>query len=201
MLPAYSRSQEDLSQLKAMLRRSISVGVFLLAPLLVGFGAVSETFIRLILTDKWLPCMPFLQIFCVIYLTRPLETACHQALLAIGRSDVVLKIMVAINTVALAAVLIATFLFHSVLLVAVGALVATVVSLCGFLYHVSKLLDYRFREQMVDLLPPLLLSLLMGAAVLAVGQLGIGRLPLLVLQVAVGVLVYTLLARLLRLDA
>lgn len=194
MLPAYSRSQEDLAQLKQMLRKSISMGIFLLAPILVGFAAVSESFVRLVLTDKWLPCLPFLRIFCFMYLTRPLETACHQALLAIGRGDVVLRIMVAINAVELAVVLAAAFVFHSVLLVAVGALVATLVSLCGFLYHVSKLLDYRLREQLADLLPSLLLSLLMGAAVLAVGQLGIGRLPLLVLQVAVGVLVYTLLA-------
>lgn len=201
MLPAYSRSQEDLTQLKAMLRRSISLGVFLLAPLLVGFGAVSETFIRLILTDKWLPCMPFLQIFCVIYLTRPLETACHQALLAIGRSDVVLKIMVAINTVGLAAVLIATFLFHSVLLVAVGALISTVVSLCGFLYYTGKLLGYRGREQLADLFPALGCSLLMGAVVLALGRLPLNGAALLAVQVVTGGAVYGVLAKLLRLEA
>lgn len=201
MLPAYSRSQEDLTQLKAMLRRSISLGVFLLAPLLVGFGAVSETFIRLILTDKWLPCMPFLQIFCVIYLTRPLESACHQALLAIGRGDVVLRIMVTINAVELAVVLAAAFVFHSVFLVALGALIATVVSLGGFLYFISRLLNYHLREQLADLMPSLFCSLVMGAAVLAVGQLGMGLLSTLALQILTGIGVYVLLAWLLRLEA
>ena len=137
----------------------------------------------------------------MIYLTRPLETACHQALLAIGRSDVVLKIMVAINTVALAAVLIATFLFHSVLLVAVGALISTVVSLCGFLYYTGKLLGYRGREQLADLFPALGCSLLMGAVVLAVGRLPLNGAALLAVQVATGGAVYGLLAKLFRLEA
>lgn len=201
MLPAYSRNQEDLTQLKAMLRRSISMGVFLLAPVLVGFAAVSENFIRLVLTEKWLPCMPFLQIFCVIYLTRPLETACHQALLAIGRSDVVLKIMVAINGVALAAVLIAAFGFHSVLLVAFGALLATVVSLCGFLYSTAKLLNYRPKEQLWDILPALGCSLAMGIAVVLLGQLPVNRIALLALQVISGGCIYALLAKIIRLEA
>ena len=201
MLPAYSRSQEDLLQLKAMLRRSISVGVFLLAPVLVGFAAVSENFIRLVLTEKWLPCMPFLQIFCVIYLTRPLETACHQALLAIGRSDVVLKIMVVINAVALAAVLIAAFGFHSVLLVAFGALLATVVSLCGFLYSTAKLLNYRLTEQLADILPALGCSLVMGIVVVLLGQLPVNRIALLAVQVVSGGCIYVLLTKFFRLEA
>lgn len=111
MLSAYSRSQDNLDNLKRMLRKSIGVGVFILAPILIGFAAVSDTFISVILTDKWMFCSPYIKVFCVMYLTRPLETSCHQALLAIGRSDIVLYIMILINVVALAAVLIATFVF------------------------------------------------------------------------------------------
>lgn len=201
MLPAFSRTQEDVEQLKSMLRRAISVGVFLLAPMLVGFAAVAENFIRLVLTEKWLPCLPFLQIFCIMYLTRPLETACHQALLAIGRSDTALRIMVEINAVELTAVLIATFLLHNVFLVAVGALLSTLVSLCGFLHNADKLLGYRPGEQAADLLPTLGCSLVMGAAVLLIGKLPMNCLTALTVQIAVGALVYILLARFLKLEA
>ena len=54
-----------------------------MAPILIGFAVVANTFVGGILTDKWLPAVPYIRIFCIMYLTRPLETACHQAMLAV----------------------------------------------------------------------------------------------------------------------
>ena len=119
MLPAYSKEQDNLKLLKELLRKSIRIGVFLLAPLLIGFAIVSKNFILLLLTEKWLPAVPYIQIFCIVYLTRPLETACHQALLAIGESGLVMKIMLGINLFALMTVIVAVFILHSVLMIAV----------------------------------------------------------------------------------
>lgn len=201
MLPAYSRSQDNLENLKNMLRKSIAVGVFVLAPVLIGFAAVSDSFISVILTDKWMLCSPYIKIFCFIYLTRPLETACHQALLAIGRSDTVLRIMIAINVVALAAVFIAVFCFHSVFLIAVGSLISTFVSLACFMGYSNKLIGYRLQEQLKDIGPALLCSAVMGAAVCAIGQCGINKLPLLIIQVILGGVIYIVLAMILKIDA
>ncbi len=201
MLPAYSRSQDDLSALKAMLRRAISVGVFLLCPILIGFLAVARNFVLVILTEKWLPCVPMIQVFCVLYLTRPLESACHQALLAIGRSDIALRIMLLINVSALVLVLIAALGFHSVFLVAVAALLSGMISLIGFMNWTRKLLNYSLREQLQDLCPPLLCGVAMGAGVLAVGLLPLAPLPLLALQIVAGIALYVLLSKLAHLTA
>ena len=194
MLSAYSRSQDNLDNLKRMLRKSIGVGVFVLAPILIGFAAVSDTFISVILTDKWMFCSPYIKVFCIMYLTRPLETSCHQALLAIGRSDIVLYIMILINVVALAAVLIATFAFHSVFLIAIGSLIASLVSLAGFMAYSKRFIGYSFREQMQDITPSLLCSALMGGIVYLIGTLEMHKGVLLFTQVVMGGIVYLLLA-------
>lgn len=201
MLPAYSRSQDHLDELKAMLRKSISVGIFLLCPVLIGFLAVAKNFVLVILTEKWLPCVPLIQVFCVLYLTRPLETSCHQALLAIGRSDIVLRIMILVNVSALLLVLVSALGFHSVFLVAVSALLSTFLSLGSFMYWTSRLLGYRFREQLHDLLPALLCGLGMGAVVLALGLLPLAPLAALVIQIAGGAGAYILFCKFTKLGA
>ena len=201
MLPAYSRSQDDLENLKKMLRKSIAVGIFVLAPVLIGFAAVSDSFISVVLTEKWMFCSPYIKIFCFIYLTRPLETACHQALLAIGRSDIVLRIMIAINVVALVAVFIAVFGFNSVFLIAVGSLFSSFVSLASFMVYSNKLIGYRLHEQLKDIGSALLCSAVMGVAVYAIGQCGIDKLALLIIQVILGGVIYIVLAKILKIDA
>lgn len=199
MLPAYSRYQEDLKQLKDMLRKSISVGVFLLAPILIGFAVVSETFISVVLTDKWLFCSPYIKIFCLMYLTRPLETACHQALLAVGKSDTVLRVMIIINSVDFTLLLIAAWCFKSVLFIAVGTLITALVSLSCFMYCSNKILGYKLSEQVSDIVPVLLCSFVMGGIVSLVGLLVENQVVLLVMQIIIGALVYIALAKIVNL--
>lgn len=199
MLPAYSRYQEDLKQLKDMLRKSISVGAFLLAPILIGFAVVSETFISVVLTDKWLFCSPYIKIFCLMYLTRPLETACHQALLAVGKSDTVLRVMIIINSVDFTLLLIAAWCFKSVLFIAVGTLITALVSLSCFMYCSNKILGYKLREQVSDIVPVLLCSFVMGGMVSLVGLVVENQVVLLVMQIIIGALVYIALAKIVNL--
>ena len=194
MLPAYSRVQRDREQLLAMLRNSVRMGMFLLGPMLIGFGAVAENFVLAILTEKWLPCVPFLQIFCLAYLTRPLETCCHKLLLAIGHGEVPLRVIAAVNLTGLASTLAAVFLFRSILLVALGNFLVTAVSLAGFMSASARYVGYRLGQQLEDVLRPLALAVVMGAAAWLAGRLPLAPLPLLAVQIAVGVAVYGLLA-------
>lgn len=201
MLPAFSRNQEDLSHLKSMLRRSISVGIFLLCPLLIGFCAVAKNFVIVILTDKWLQCVPLLQIFCIVYLTRPLESACHQALLSIGRSDTVLRIMVFINASSLIFSTTAAICFHSVFIVASASLLTSIISLTSFMVCAGRLLGYGIREQLTDLCPALFSGLIMLVCVRLVELLPISVFAILLIQIGVGAIVYLLCCKIIRLDA
>ena len=56
---------------------------------MVGLVVTAEPLVKLLLTDKWLPCVPFLQIFCAGYALWPIHTANLQAMNALGRSDIV----------------------------------------------------------------------------------------------------------------
>lgn len=194
MLPAYASQQNDLTKLKHMLRRSISCGSFILAPMLIGFAAVSHNFIAVFLTDKWAECEIYMVIFSISYVTRPLESACHQALLAIGKSDLVLKIMIVINVFALFTLIIAIFLFESVLLIAMSTLLTAILSFIVFMYFARQFLGYQFKEQYKDIFPNLIIAFIMGVIVKYMGQIKINELHLLFLQIIFGGIIYIIFA-------
>lgn len=201
MLSAYSKEQDDKNRVLAMLRRSVSVGAFFVVPMMLGFAAVAEPFVKIVLTDKWLFCVPFLQIFCVSFITRPLETCCYQALLSIGKSGATLITIVIINVVTLIGVLISVFLFQSVLAIALFTLLATLISLVCWLLFANYYLGYKIKMQLQDFLPALIAGLVMFAGVWAVGQLQINHVVLLVVQIVVGVVLYTGIAAIFKMKS
>lgn len=200
MLPSYSRCQDDLVHLKKMLRKTITMGITILGPILIGFGVLADTFVEAVLTEKWIPAVPYIRLFCLSYLSRPLETACRQALLALGKSKMIIWIMVLINVFNLSTLFIATFAFKSVFLVAVGTLFGTMISLLSYMYFSGKIIGYRLKEQLLDLFKPILICIAMGAVVFAVGFIPLNSWIVLFLQVALGVVTYIALLWIFRKD-
>ena len=200
MLPAYSRTQENMPQLKAILRKSISVGIFILAPVLIGFAAVAETFVYVILTPKWLPCVIFIQIACLSFLTRPMETSCYQALLAVGKANLVLRILLIVDFTNIALMLLTVFLCRSLILTACSMLVVTLISAMCFMRGAKTYFNYTFQEQMKDVFPTLFISSIMYASVQCIAHTVEMNIWGLVLQVLVGCAVYLTGAWLCKLD-
>ncbi len=194
MLPAYAKQQDDKQQLLQMLRRSIRIGIYMLSPILLGFAAVSETFVEVFLTEKWLFAVPYMQIFCISYLTRPLESSCHQALLAIEKSGEVLLCMIAINGTGLITVFISAFIFESVMAIALFSILTTLISIVVFLFLINKHFGYTLKEQISDVAPSILMALCMSVAVSLVGMINIHSVLSLVIQVVAGAVVYVALS-------
>lgn len=186
MFPVLSKNQDNRERMKAICRRSIKTSTYLLAPLLLGLIAVSNEFVRVILSDKWLPCVPFLQILTLVYLVRPLTTTDQQAIMSTGRSDLTLRIMIAVNVTDVILLLIAVFAMKSVIMIAVGALLTEVVSMALFMKYVKKCIGYTYLEQLSDIAPSLLLAISMGVIVYLVGKINVNVIIVLFFQVVVG---------------
>lgn len=92
LLPAMSREQDDKDRVKNMTRRSIMVSCYIMAPLMIGLACCASNIVVVVLTEKWLPCVFFLQIFCITYMFYPIHTANLNAIKAMGRSDLFLKL-------------------------------------------------------------------------------------------------------------
>lgn len=190
MLPAMSAEQDDQNQLKSMMRKSISVSAYILFPMMAGLAAVAEPLITLLLTEKWLPAVPYMQIYCFTLAFYPVHSCNLQAINAMGRSDIYLKLEVVKKCYGLGTLAIAVFFFDSPLAIAATGVVTTLISTFVNAFPNQKLIGYTYLEQLQDMLPSLLASLVMCGVVLAVKLLGLNAFVTLVIQILVGVVLY-----------
>lgn len=200
MLPALSREQENKVRVKAMMRRSIVTSSFLIFPLMMGLAVVAKPLVSILLTDKWLPCIPYLRIYCFIFSFYPIHTANLQALNAMGRSDKYLQLEVIKKIYGVLILLITVFCFDSPLIIALGGAVSTIIAIFVNSAPNKKLLNYSYFEQIKDLLPSLLISIIMGAAVYSILFLGLSSWLTLIIQIALGAVIYIGLAEIFKLE-
>lgn len=198
MLPTLSSHQEDRQRVKEIVRRSIVTSSFIVFPMMIGMAVIAEPLVKILLTEKWLPAIPFLQIFCASYALWPIHTANLQAINALGRSDIFLKLEIAKKIFGL--IILAISMPFGVYAMAIGVLITGIIATFINTYPNLKLIDYSFKEQWKDILPSLLLSLLMGFVVYSIQWIGIAPALTLILQVFVGVVVYIGLANVFKLE-
>jgi teichuronic acid exporter len=198
MLPVLASQQDNRPRVKNMMRRAIVTSSFMIFPTMVGLAVIAEPLVKLLLTDKWLPSVPFLQIFCIVYAFMPIHTANLQAINALGRSDIFLKLEIIKKTMGL--FILAITVFYGVYAIALGQVLSGIISSFINAYPNKKLLNYSYNEQWNDIYPSLLLSLAMGIVVYSLKWLGMSVLITLIIQVCVGVIVYVVMAWIFKLE-
>lgn len=198
MFPVLSSHQENKQRVKEMVRRAIVTSSFFIFPAMVGLAVTAEPLVKILLTDKWLPCVPFLQIFCAVYALWPIHTANLQAINALGRSDIFLKLEIIKKCYGLA--VLGVTVFYGVYAIALGGVVTGLISTIVNAYPNKKLLDYSYIEQWKDIMPSLLLSLVMGAMVYSIKWLGMAVWSTLIVQVCAGVILYVGMAWVFKLE-
>ena len=198
LLPAMSNEQDNQEKVKSMTRRSIMFSCYIMAPLMIGLACCATSVVTLILTQKWLPCVFFLQIFCITYMFWPIHTANLNAIKAMGRSDLFLKLEIWKKVIGM--ILLLSTMFISVEAMAYSLLISTLTSMIINSWPNKKLLNYSFLEQMKDIFPSILLATGMGVVVYFVGFLPVPTLPLLIIQVICGGVIYIMGSALLKLE-
>ncbi|HBN56209.1 MAG TPA: flippase [Lachnospiraceae bacterium] len=189
LFPVMSRAQDNKEELKKMIRLSIKTGSFIMWPLLIGLASVSESLIELLLTEKWMPCVPYLIIFCLVCGWYPIQTANLNAIKAVGRSDIFLKLEIIQSVCGIA--LLIPVIHKGVWYIALMFLVSSILNCMIIAYPNRKLVGYGCFQQFFDMLPILLLAVIMGAVVYCVKYF-VGNLYIrLLIQVPVGMAVYT----------
>lgn len=196
---ALSAHQDNQKRVKEMMRRAVVSSSFIVFPMMIGMAAVAEPLVRIVLTDKWLPVVPFMQIFCFLYILTPVHTANLQAINAMGRSDVFLRLEMINKTTGL--VILGASLPFGVYAIAAGQVFAGIISSFVNAWPNKELLGYSYKEQLLDIFPALLISALMGAAVYMLGFLDFAVWQRLAVQVICGILIYTALARLFKIES
>jgi O-antigen/teichoic acid export membrane protein len=198
MFPALASQKDNKMRVKDMVRRSIVTSSFIIFPLMVGLAVVGEPLIKILLTDKWLPAVPFLQILCATYLLWPIHTANLQAINALGRSDIFLKLEIIKKSIGL--IILVISIPFGIYAMVLGELLVGVISTFINAYPNLKLLNYSYKEQWKDIMPSLLLSLIMGVVVYNIKWFEMTAGVTLIVQIFVGASLYVGLAKKFKLE-
>ena len=199
LLPTLSKAQEDKNKVREMTRRAIKTSTYLMMPIMVGLAVCAEPLVKTVLPEKWLPSVFFLRIFCFTFAFYPIHTANLNAIKAMGRSDLFLKLEITKKVVGLIALV--STMFISVEAMALSLLLTSVFSQIINSWPNRKLLDYGYRKQLLDMLPQILLSFVMGAVVFAVSLMKINDLITLIIQIPLGACIYLLFSKLFHVDS
>ena len=188
LFPAMSNEQKNKDTLKAMVRRAIRISSYTMLPLMCGFALVAEPFIELLLTEKWLPCVPYLRIATFTFAFMPIHTANLQAINAIGRSDIYLRLEIIKKVIGLIALIVSAP--YGVFAIAASAMLTTVIASFINAYPNKKLINYNYFEQMKDMLNSSIPLLAMIIGVYLINFLHFNTMLTLSLQILTGAFMY-----------
>ncbi len=202
IFPVLSKVQDDSKKILNLTRKAICVGTYLMSPLLLGLYAVSEVVVELLLTDKWLPCVPYMRIMCIVYLLQPIQTASIQAMKALGRSEVYMRLEIIKKVCGIIILLASLIVFFSVKAVIMSALVAEVLSTVINFPANKRLIAYGYRDQILDICKSSILGVLLCGIVNKVSAFLLSYINnlfvLLVVDVLIGGFIYVLLSVIVR---
>lgn len=199
LLPTMSQEQDNVERVKAMTRRAIKTSTYIMAPLMMGLAFCATSVISLILTDKWLACVPYMQIFCITSMFYPVHTANLNAIKAMGRSDLFLKLEIVKKVVGM--VLLLSTMWFGVMAMAYSLLVSSVLSQIINSWPNRKLLNYGYLEQLKDILPGIILAVVMGICVYPVQWIGLSDIITLCIQVPLGAIIYIIGSKIFKLES
>lgn len=198
LLPVIACVQDDRECVKSMTRRTITISSYIMWPLMVGLAVCAEPVVSLILSDKWLPCVPYLRIFCLTYAVFPFSTANLNSIIAMGRSDLILKLEVMKKVVGIVTIILTVH--FGALAIAVGELVSTPIGIFINAYPNKKLMNYTLKEQVRDMLASPIFATVMGICIYPLLKMPISNPIKLLMMVPVGALIYFMLSRLFKLE-
>lgn len=194
--PLYARNQDDGYRLKTMVRQSMTLGNFVIFPLMTGVAALSEQLVPLLFTEKWLPSVPYLQLFCIIYGLSHIDTYNFHAICAIGKSDVFLKYQV-IKKILGVVLLLITVPF-GIKIIMYGQVFLAIISIIINFRPNFKWLGYNIKEQLNDIWPYLIASLTMYIGIRLGGLIVMNSLLKLIMEVIIGFVIYIFMAFILK---
>ena len=199
LLPTMSKAQDEVAVVKSMTRRAIKTSTYIMMPMMMGIAVCATPLVDLILTAKWLPCVPYMRIFCFTFAFYPVHTANLNAIKALGRSDLFLKLEI-IKKIYGTIILVST-MWWGPMVMAYSLLFTSVLSQIVNSWPNRKLLDYKYSEQLKDMLPQICLSCLMGVIVFCVTLFDLSDILTLLIQIPLGIIIYIVGSKVFHIDS
>ena len=201
MLSAVSHVQDDVSYVKRLARRALKTSTFLVMPAMLLFAVAAEPIVRLVLGEVWLPSVPFLQMYCIVYALLPIHTTNLQVLNGMGRSDLFLKLEIVKKLLGISMLTFNVFVMRDLHWIVLGYIVVGVISTFINAFPNRSVIGYTYPEQVRDILPAILISSASALLAWLPTQLALGDVWTILMQVVVMGVSYIGFSRIFKVEA
>lgn len=161
--PVFSKIQDDNERLKEGCRQSVQQILYWLCPLLIIAAVLATPLFRFVLTEKWLPAVPFFQILCIVGIIYPINSYSMNIVNVKGRSDLVLKLDILKKTIITIGIIFA--IPFGIWAIVIFQPIYAILAYCINSIVLGRFIDYSFKAQIKDIAPTILLALFTGAIV------------------------------------
>lgn len=183
--PALSNIQDDISKLKDSYRKIIKSTILITAILMFGMAAVARPMILTLIGEKWEQSIIYLQMLCFVGYFYPLHILNLDILKILGKGTLYLRLEIIKKILSIPIIIMA--ILWGIKIMIIGMIVSSLLSYYINSYWAGRYINYSFQEQIRDILPSTLLSLIMGIIVFIVGTLFVlPPLTLLIIQILFG---------------
>lgn len=190
LFPAMSNVQDQKEYVLQMLKKSVRMASYIIYPVLTGLAVVAPSFVHVVLTDKWAGAIPFLQAFCLLNAPSVAMIPRHQALNALGRSDVFMYEHMIARAVSIVLLM---FTYRiSVWAILCGSFASTAILMAIIAFTSKRYVGYSYLDQIKDIIPTLIGCAVMGIPVYFLQFLNLPHFPMLIVQVVTGMTIYIL---------
>lgn len=201
LFPTLSKFQDDKEVLLRYTRLFIKLSSFIVFPMMLGFFAVSNNFVLIVLTEKWMEAVPYIKIFCVAYMFEMIHIGNCETIKAMGRSDIYLIIEIIKKIGYFITIALFLIFTNTPQQLAMAFCICTTIALIVNSIPNQKLLGYKLKYQIIDLLPNLITAIAMCICVILIGKLKINIYLSFVIQVFSGIIIYLALNFLIKNDS
>jgi len=167
--PVLSQIQDDDSHLLSVYEKYIQLSCFMIFPVMMGLCGCARPFVSVLLTDKWLECVPLMQILCFSLITNGITTINLNLLYVKGRSDLVLRLEIIKKSIAFIILFIS--MFFSLKVMCCGQVLYSFIALYLNTFYTKRILGYGFFQQIKVIYPYFLISLIVLAEALLASML------------------------------
>lgn len=149
--PVLVQIVDDKDRVKSVVRKMIRLGAFVSFPLMLGFAFVSREFVLLLLGSKWLPSVPFLQLFCVWGAIGFIWSIYAYLLMSFEKSEVYLYGIIFSGMAQILGIIL-VYKYGSIS-IAIVSIISNMLCLLFWHYFINKLISLSWIDVLKDILP------------------------------------------------
>jgi len=186
---------DTMERTKRIFRKLLRIASFISFPIAMAMIVTAQPLVSALLPERWVPIVPYLQIFAVGWAFYPPFCLISSLLQALGKSGLILRIEMSRSLMFILAIF-ATFKWGISGMIWGYATVNIVIFVVGF-YFSGQYISYRLKEVLLDITPYLFLSVLVFSPLYLLNRLEISSLAILSIQLVTGTGIYLLAVKLL----